>query len=324
MRTESAIPSNQTVVVIAERHRGDLTGKLLEAVQGHLLDLPVALKIEWVESMEESLRSKVRLARQAALRNDAVTVFWADISSPEQIFLYLSHPAGERILIRDLGGENESEASRLETLGIIVRTSVEAILEGGTIGIHPPPREVKETEREIHDWLVLNVAYGLGPLTTGALTHGPNFGLATYIKRRWRIFAGYRFILPEHYTNAGIHLELRPHVIELGSGVKWTWNKLHLFTDLALLANFVTADSTATAGELSAKSPRPDWQLGLGPSMAFAWSPYRFATIFLTITLDIYFNQPEYVVEDVTGFRKVVSPWKVRPFIQIGSAFGLL
>ena len=313
-----------TVVAVADRESASLSNKLLETVQAHLIDLPVVLKIEWVDTLGKSFHSAVRLAREAAYKSDAVTVFWVDLSSPLQMFLFLSHPRGERILVRDVGAGDKNDESRLETIAIIVRTSVEAILEGGTIGVEPPRAQKEEDAREPRGRLSLHVAYGLGPFADSALTHGPKFGLSTCILERWCLFGEYRLIIPQYYAREGVRLELRSHTIEVGVGAKWVWGEFQLMTDLAFLANYVSINATATDINLSAQKPSPDWQFGIGPSISLGWAIKEYATIFFAITLDIYVNQPEYVVESRPGYSEVVSPWSVRPFIQVGSAFGLL
>ena len=112
--------------------RGDPRAmQAVDAVNGHLADLPVDLTIEDVPAASRDLRVVNRLARDLASNSGAQTVFWVDISDPDQVFLYISTPEGGKTLVRSIDSENETFETRLDAMAVIVRASLQGIVQGG-------------------------------------------------------------------------------------------------------------------------------------------------------------------------------------------------
>jgi hypothetical protein len=66
---------------------------------------------------------------------DAFVHVWIDLAVENQVTLYFVDSAWERVLIRKVKLENDLDAVEREEIAQIVRSSVEALLSGATIGI---------------------------------------------------------------------------------------------------------------------------------------------------------------------------------------------
>ncbi|MCP4600978.1 MAG: hypothetical protein GY847_10715 [Proteobacteria bacterium] len=318
------------IILIAPRNDIEASKRIWDAVHGQLSDLPVSLVIEWVEMLEPDLRSQVNQARKAAERRRAVTVFWADLTIPDQVFLYISQSTGERILVRNIQ-EGGSDEGRLETLAVIVRSSVKAVLEGGEIGIQKPVSEQEPSHVEPPAHLELSISYGLAPYSEGnQWLHGPRIGLSATLQDFVRFFIAYRILLPVSLDREHVKLTLNSHLFELGFVFRLREQNWTLEGGVAFFADLVIAQVEANSEELEKKDPSDLWLTGVSPMLRIGWSPSRFATIFLSVLLDIVFNQSEYVIEikrkdepesESPPTQTVVSPWIVRPFFQLGVAF---
>jgi hypothetical protein len=295
------------------------------AVQGQLGDIPVTLRIEWVDELEPDMRSQVDQAREVAKKHDAMTVFWADLSVPDQFFLYISKSTGERILVRNIGSKSGGEEERLEILAVIVRSSVKAVLEGGEIGIQSPGDAQRPAKPGSSGMLEIAVSYGLAPYSTGnEWLHGPVVGVSTKLGSFVRAFLDYRILLPIDIEEQGIALEHRLHPFEIGAAVRWYMKSWSVDIGAAFLADLVVTKVTSADEQIEAKNPQNLWLFGIAPVLRIGWWPRPFATVFFSVSLDTIFNQPEYGIETQSEFMTIIEPWKVRPFLQIGAAFALL
>ncbi len=311
------------VIMIAPRKDLTISQRTWSAVRGQLSDLPVHFEIEWVDALQSDLRSQVKQAREAAARRQAVTVFWADLSVPDQVFLYISHPSGERILVRHVGSESGGFEGRLETLAVIVRTSVKAVLEGGEIGIQKVA--MKEAEDESPGHLEVAVSYGLAPYSEGVKwIHGPCITLSATSGDFLRFFVAYRILLPVLYEEQGLNLELKSHPFELGAALRWRFTNWVFDVGALVFADLLTGEIEAVDDNVSPEQPEDIWIVGMAPMLRIGWSPSTFATIFLALSVDMSFNQPQYGVKTQLRYQTMVAPWSVRPFFQLGAAFTIL
>jgi hypothetical protein len=146
------------------------------------------------------------VAKEAAARLGALTVFWLDTSLGEQLFLYIAEPGGGRVLVRTVEAADETE--RLESMALIVRSTVEALLAGGHLGIErsagaaTPPASTPPASRR--PWFGVRLGYALdvyGFTDVGpAALHGFDAGLLFHVHRNWTLFLAYRFP-SEHSIN---------------------------------------------------------------------------------------------------------------------------
>lgn len=312
------------VIMMAPTADQDLPRRAAEAVASQLADLPVSFDVEWVADVPLDLRAQVDAARKVAARRDATAVFWIDLTLPEQLFLYFAEPEGGRILVRTIRSEGEGMEARLETVAVIIRGAVKAILAGGKIGVEAPPEEPPEPTgpRGVLD---VFLAYALTLYSSEAPTlHGARLGLSTRLKGWARIHLAYRLQVPVSVEGEYVGLTVSPHPIELGLTGRFRLGDWYLDAGVGLMVDVVTIDVTALEDDVLARSIDHRWLFGATPSLAFGRNLGRVAAIYLAVSADVMFNEQWYAVETPEGTQTVLEPWNVRPVFQLGTLFTLL
>ncbi len=317
------------VIMIVSRANAWAAQRAINAVDGQLNDLPLRLAVKWVSRLEPNLHSQLKLAEETVELLGATAVFWVDLSVPNHIIFYFVKAKGEQILVRPIGPESGSEEGQLETLAIIARNSVKAVLEGGEIGISAPVVDKEDSQNKPLGLLEIVVSYSASPFSgVDTWLHGPRLGLSAAIGKWARFFIAYRIMMPVQIDSDLLSLEFSSHPFEIGTVVRWRKKSWALDIGLAFLVDVVTARVTPTDKRVEPRKIDEQWLTGISPFFAVGWSPSPYAMFFFSAALDITFNQSEYVIEDNSStrndFRVVVAPWNVRPFLQLGVAFALL
>jgi hypothetical protein len=312
------------VVMVAPKHHEELARRTAEAVAAQLADLPVSFDVEWVDDLEPSMRSQVGAAREVSARLGSTAVFWVDLSLPEQLFLYIAEAEGGRILVRSIRSEGEDLEARLETVAVIIRGAVKAILAGGKIGVEappPPPPAPPEPTRALD-------VFGAYVLTLYSsevmLLHGARLGLSARLSGWARAFLAYRLQLPLEVKDRYVELDLSPHPLELGLIGRFRFGDWFVDAGAGLLVDVVTVDVTALDDNVLTRSVSHRWLFGASPLIAFGRSLGRTVSLSLAVSADVMFNEKWYAVQTPDGPKTVLRPWRVRPVFHLGASFTLL
>jgi hypothetical protein len=135
---EAAADPEAAVVVLSLRGEGDeLQQAAVRAIRAHMQGSPVELRIEHSLPSGSDLRSQMRAARELAQRHAAQGVFWLDLEQGDEFLLYLFEREGLRVLVRRIPTSEQDRPAALESLGVIVGSSSEALAAGETIGMTP-------------------------------------------------------------------------------------------------------------------------------------------------------------------------------------------
>jgi hypothetical protein len=136
-----------TIVVLVNGDVDELLDAALVAIQAHTQGRPVELLVERSPVEGSGLREQMKQARALAEEHDASGVFWLDLENDQEFLLYLFEPEGLRVLVRRIPTSVEDRPAAIESLGVIVGSSSEAIAAGETIGM-TPVEEVAVVEAE--------------------------------------------------------------------------------------------------------------------------------------------------------------------------------
>lgn len=302
----------KTVVMIVPKGMPGQHNRATTAVRSQLADLRVRLHVEQVDRVEDRLSSRVQLARRIARQQKAVAVFWADLSLPDQLFLYLSEPGGGRILVRNISSKSSSREERLETMAVIVRASVKAMLGGARIGIRAPrlSAERKEVEKEVLSGLLrLSVSYGLFTFSREKpLSHGARFELSVRVWRWLRLFLGYRLEAPISVQNDAVTMGLNRHPMEAGAVLHWRLGRWWLEGGGGVVVDYSTWSVTPRREGVYPVLPQSRWDVGLFPFVSGGWSPARFSFIFIALGLDVGLKDTRFVVETASSQLLLAAP----------------
>jgi hypothetical protein len=348
------------VLMIASRAEQEDSQRAAEAVESQLADLAIDLRVLWVETLAPGLREQLAATRALAAEQQAGIAFWVDVAVASEVLIYVAEPGGGRVLARsiDLGGHEDE--SRFETVALVVRGTVEALIEGGAIGVRepeppaPPPGAPVEVQPEPVAPVApvaaapdgSNVEAGDGepappPFPAGGMElaasyaasfydgeptviHGGRLGAAWRLVGGFQLFVAYRFQAPVDKENSLVAMTLQPHPFEIGVAVRWAWDAWRLGLGVALLNDPVTWSVLPKQDTVHAESPQWRWLVGLSPGIAVSWSPYGSYAFFVSLGAEAYFNDGPSVVDTGAGQMGVVEPWPVRPYLQVGVEVVLL
>jgi hypothetical protein len=319
---DDAEPSK--VVMIAPQGDQQHSRRTAEAVEAQLADLPVTFDLEWVEAIPPELRAQVDEAREVTERRDATAVFWADPSQPDQLFLYIADPEGGRVLIRSISSAGGGAEARLETVAVIIRAAVKAVLAGGTVGVEAPPEEPEEPSGPTGE-LDVFVSYALVLYSNEVLTlHGARLGLSARLAGWARAYLAYRLQWPLSVEDEYVGLDVSPHPMELGAAGRFHLGDWYVEAAVGLMVDVVTVDVTALEDQVLTRSVEHRWLFGATPSLSLGRALGRIASIYLAVSADVLFNEHWYAVETPDGTQTVLRPWTVRPVFRLGALFTLL
>ena len=193
---EARAAERSVVMFAASDQRADSL-RAIQALRGQFSDLPVRLEVVWVERLSQ-LPRQIALARRQARQTDAFAVFWCDLSEGDKVYLYLAEPERGRVLVRDV--RQQPGAGRFETVAIITRSSVAALLSGGTLGVRRP--------RGYHR-LGLGLAYAPDIFASNTMTfHGVQLSALLRVSRRWAAFLAARWVDPTERVSASASVRL--------------------------------------------------------------------------------------------------------------------
>jgi hypothetical protein len=135
-------PRALVVVVDADSAPNALNAAILGAIEADVADLKVHLHVESVRGAGD-IRS--RLDQALAVRTTEgrrLGALWFDTSQLGDFLLFLANADGSRVLVRRIHVGTDAEGAAVEELAVVVRSTVSALLEGGTLGtaaIAPAP-----------------------------------------------------------------------------------------------------------------------------------------------------------------------------------------
>jgi hypothetical protein len=315
----------RTVVVIAQRDADPITERALDAIGAGLTDLPIALAAERVDGWDDAIANRVARAREVASRTHAIAVVWLDLSAPQHVFLFISDPAGGRILVRNVSDETQDIENQLETLSLIVRSSVKGLLAGGEIGVQlPPPPPPKQPEPD-HERLGVSLGYALQLYApTDPVVHGARIELNAALARWLYVFAAYRLDIPVKSDSHGLDVELWLHPLELGLFGRMRFAKWSLDAGLFAVVDIVTFDVASSSASVEATAPDPEATFGISPFLRIARRLSSSVALYFSVGMDVVAYNNRYVVESTGGASAVVTPWRLRPMFELGARFTLL
>jgi len=136
-----AEPLHVVVRTVSDADRG-----LLDRIRGQTSDLDVAIEERTADALEPSLPLQLAAADGLAPTGASSAVVWFD-RDPEAeraILVVLAVPRAGRVLVRRV--EERDRSATLEAAALIVRSALQALAEGATIGVEratvaPPPPE---------------------------------------------------------------------------------------------------------------------------------------------------------------------------------------
>jgi hypothetical protein len=318
-----AAPAHGTVVLIAQEDADPMTERALDAIGAGLVDLPVSLASRRVAGWDNAIVNRVEHARSVSAATGAIAVIWLDLSAPQHVFLFIADSSGGRVLVRTVQTQTQDVEAQLETLSVIVRSSVEGLLAGGEIGVEQPPTAPARGEQIQR--LGASIGYALQLFApTEPVVHDARIEVHTRLSSWLFLLAAYRLAFPIKAESPEVSAQIWSHPIELGLFGQRRFTRWRLDVGIAAVVDIVTFDVMARDSSVDAADPAPQATFAVSPSVRIERVIGRVAAVFFSVDLDVELYNHRYVVTATDNSRVVVAPWRVRPIFELGVEFTLL
>jgi hypothetical protein len=309
----------------------------VRAIASHLEGLDVSVAVEPVEA--EGAVEWLQRTPSSEGDADSVGQFYVDAVPGGDLLVYFTEPGGASSLVRRIRPKQATARVALEEAGIVVRSLLEGILDGGRVGVAlPAPRALPEPPAPAlpppprpppppsGKHLAIAIRYvGTSFLSGQGLQSGAYFGLRAY---PWSTLTpvalgvGYTAFYPSRvdFSSSQISVQRRP--IELGVSFA-SRGRLGLLAEVMLVGDFVSRTTIQTGPNLERTEPRGRWAFGLSARGGACFSPSLAQHWCLSAGLDAFLNELSYVVSAPEAADRVSSP-RLRPRVDAGLTFDFL
>jgi hypothetical protein len=134
-RALGAQPPSSTIVLTFDAS-SDVQKRAIAAIRAHVSDLAAEVEVVPVEH-QRSLDSQLAAAGSLAASRHALGSFYIEVELDGTLLIFFTEPEAEATLIRRLPSNPQGAGVALEQAAIVVRSLVEALLDGGNVGIAP-------------------------------------------------------------------------------------------------------------------------------------------------------------------------------------------
>jgi hypothetical protein len=342
-----------SAIVLAFDAGSDAQGQVVTAIRAHMSGLPVEVVTVSVEP-GHALNDRLATSGALAASRHALGTFDIEVGEGDSLLIFFTEADGETTLIRRLPPSKQGARVAFEQAAIVVRSLVEALLDGGSVGIapgaehsfepeseRPAPREASPPptsapaasdqpasepterppeERSTNEQLAITAGYSATQFAVGVpWQSGFSVGaqwLATPV-----LYAGVRYTFFPALTlasaDAAFSIERHPLEVLMGYREK---GRLALNAELGIITDRVTRTTDRTAATLRATSPDARWVFAFAPRGGFSWSPWKPVRASMRVGADFVLTRYSYNVE---SGESLLSPAWVRPRVELELAAGL-
>jgi hypothetical protein len=117
--------------------RSERQQQALAAVRAHIRGLPVELVAEAVERNGD-FSARLTASGALATSHGALGTFSIEQGADQSILVFFTEPGGSATLVRRLPTSELDDRVAIEQAAIVVRSLIEALVEGGRVGVVPP------------------------------------------------------------------------------------------------------------------------------------------------------------------------------------------
>ncbi|MBW2735379.1 MAG: hypothetical protein JRH20_23595 [Deltaproteobacteria bacterium] len=319
------------VAVVAARNLKEKSTHAIATIRGQLTGMPVSMVVEWVDKLEVTLPGQVRVAREVAKRTGAKMVLWADLSLPDQIFVYIAKGDAGRILVRSVRSEGSND-SRLEAMSLIVRSSVAALAAGAKIGFLPPPasQPVKAKVQtpacpprppKRRELLTGEVSYGVFGFGS-EVSHGAQLGLTGRVLPWLRLGLSFRALQTMRADGPSALVVFERYPLGLEAIARWRRGRLGVEGGVGIWVERLQWTVTPKRVEVLASGETSRWVIAGQAFGGLSWRLIPSAALTLRLGVDLPHDTRPFEVQGPTR-EQVADPWPVQPWVLGGLRFAL-
>jgi hypothetical protein len=296
---------------------------MIDAVRAHLTGLPVRLVID--TGSRGSPVNGAEPGKDGAHRIGTLTI---DPGTPGEWVVSFTEPAIDTTLVRRIRLKPQGKRVALEEAAIVVRSMVEAILDGGHVGIARPGLRPDEggaaSTASQASW---RPRRGIAA-TAGYLgkTFAPGLGWQSggIIGLRWQSNGFYAGLATEIFApmttdTAPVSLLLIRHPGAVVLGFEGP-SRLAPTVEIQVMADYVTRSNRKTEGGYEETAPDARWFFGVGGMAGVSWSILPRLRLFAAGGADWILNPYSYVAPPYV----IVRSASIRAKMSLGLTVDLL
>jgi hypothetical protein len=284
-----------------------------DAIRAHLAGLPVTV-VDAPPSGVVSEGAGPPSPCAAATDGATLAAVCVERRRSGELLVSLREGGGATTLVRRIEPGPTGSGATLEELGVAVRSLVQALLEGGHVGIAgptpgPPPATLGLRLGYIGTLLSTDIGWQSGVDAEASWRIRGPFAVAA----RYSFFPSIAASLP----GSTAVLVLDRHPIELAVG----WSPRARIAPEAWLgawADLVHRSTAATGADLNATGDQSDWSFGASAAVGVAWAPVPVVHLHALGGLDLAFRSARYVVDDGGGATLTLASLRPRLQASIG------
>jgi len=256
-------------------------------------------------------------------------VVWLELSPGDPVFVYVADTRHNRVLARSI--DWDGALGHLEAVGLIIRSAVQALLEGQQIGFEAPeapkpgtkPFPKQPESAPGPDWgvhLGLAAGYSLSiPGGSAPLQHGVDAAAFLGIGDHLFLTGGYRAV-PSFWKRGDAYsiATVTRHPFWLGGGGKLGFGPVRLGGSLACNVDVVDIDVSVVVPWLETSPPHEQVIVSLAPTLFVAARLVGPLAVFLDGGFEVPLNERRYYTKGPAGPAVVLTPWEIQPRGALG------
>ncbi len=315
--TPPADAGPRAVVLLAA---SDAEERALSGVKSDLRELvePIALRAPL--SGRGDKWSLSRLTQQ----HRALAAVWLDQTSSTYVSVYVFDPQSQRLGMRRLPRRSRADAD--ESVAIVLRATVEALLEGReapleavALPAEPPRASPSEpaARRERRERGTLRTGYvGVG-FADSSIEHGAAFGASLALSHLLHLGLGYTIVQPAELASSQTRITLLRRPLDAFVGLSIELHGLELQVDAGSSIDFRERRTEVTDVGLRPSSDDAYAVVSVLGRLRIARELWPQLRLDLGPAFEIPVNEPELVV-DRAGRDQTFSQFPIRPRLEVG------
>jgi hypothetical protein len=311
-------------------------------VHGQTSDLDVVLLEARTGPLERRLRDQLAEADRLVESENARVAFWfLPVPDRDAVDVIVSVRETNRVLIRRVGPGNDSVrvgSATLEEAALVVRGSLQALIEGAQVGVTreeavaeheeqeqeqerveqppPPPPPMPKTRGHLSPFVGAAVELGIDGKTP--LHFAPRLELGLVWGQLALNIAG-AFGLSRQVRDASVLMSMARHTLWAAVGCRLELGPAVVTPALGAGATLYRRRTLQTATGVQATPDHITVAPGFGPEVRIELVPGSgWIAVQLTLAAHVVPGAPDFGYEDGTQFRELRSAWYIQPVGNVG------
>jgi hypothetical protein len=307
----------RNVVLLAA---SDAEERALSAVKADLRELVEPIALRAPQSGRGDKWSLSRFTQQ----HRALAAVWLDQTSTRYVTVYVFDPQSQRLGMRRLPRRSQADAD--ESVGVVLRATLEALLEGREAPLEAValPAEPVRAEgaaaappRKGQERASLRTGYlGVG-FADSSIEHGASFGASLSLSRLLRLGLGYAIVQPAELATDQARITLVRRPLDAFLGLTIQLPGVELYADAGASLDFRERRSEVIGTSLRPTSDDAYAVVSVLGRIKLGRELWPQLRVDFGPAFEVPVNEPELVVERA-GSDQTLSQFPIRPRLEAG------